>query len=519
MPQRMRRKNQGLQDWLGAVAIGGLLLLALTSMHFDPVWLAVLAALIVGGAAFANAELGVLLALITLSIPIAASNPLVAICFVVVAFSMERFLGSDGGRVFLLVALAVLGAWLGPVWAAPALAGVLMGPAEGALAAALACATVELWGLVTGRAALGVTVTGGASSPLLSFVHAPTTLLSGRWLVSSFGSISGAKVSALFGTVSHANHVSALLLQPVIWALGAVVAGVVGRRAGAAHNRWLSLAAVGLGVIAIAAQVVLTSAMLSLPTSSSALAIAVVSSLIAGLALAALFAWVFPLEPIVVPPVVRRSSMATEDADVDELLRLIATAEDKLATEHTSTRVVLITDMKSFSRMTEEDGSVVSAKAIQRHRDLLIPIITRHGGCGKSTGGDGVVAAFESAAAATQASIEAQTALAEHNVSHVDEREVHVRMGLAAGEVVLDKGGRPFIGSGLNLAARVMNLADGDQILATGDVAAAVGQIVSTHSFGEFELKNIARPVELVEILWDPERPPHDPRTAPDAEA
>jgi adenylate cyclase len=206
--------------------------------------------------------------------------------------------------------------------------------------------------------------------------------------------------------------------------------------------------------------------------------------------------------------------MATEDADVDELLRLIATAEDKLATEHTSTRVVLITDMKSFSTMTEEDGSVLTAKAIQRHRDLIIPIITGHGGCGKSTGGDGVVAAFENADVALAAAVEAQRSLAEHNATHANEREIHVRMGLAAGEVVLDKGGRPFIGAALNLAARVMNLADGGQILATGDVAAAAlnGEVPS-FSFGEFRLKNIAKPVEVVEILWGAGQRPKDPRT------
>ena len=85
-------------------------------------------------------------------------------------------------------------------------------------------------------------------------------------------------------------------------------------------------------------------------------------------------------------------------------------------------------------------------------------------------------------------------------------------MGIAAGEVVLDKGGRPFIGAGLNLAARVMNLADGGQIFATagvGDAAAAVS--VPIASFGEFELKNIARPVEIVESPL--ERRPGAPRS------
>ena len=516
MPQRMRRKNADVQTWARAIVIGLVLWLALHSLGVSPLWLGAFAAIAVAAIALANAELAVLLALITLSVPIAASNPLIAIGFIVLAFSMERFLGSNGGCVFLLIALAVAGAWLGPVWATPALAGLLMGPAEGALAAVLACATVELWGVLTGQPIMGATITGGTTA-VLSFAHAPETLLSSAWLTKAFGSINGASVGALYSSLLHAHHGAALILQPAVWALGAVVAGIVGRRATSVGRPWLSLGAAGAGVGVVAAGTVVLRMLLSLPIPTAALAWATVASLVVAAGIAALLSWAFPLDTVASAPPARPSSLATEDADVDELLRLIATAEDKLANDHTSSRVVLITDMKSFSRMTEEDGSVLTAKAIQRHRDLLIPIINEHGGCGKSTGGDGVVAAFESACAAITAAAQAQRALAEHNATHPDEREVHVRMGLAAGEVVLDGGGRPFIGAALNLAARVMNLADGGQVLATGDVAAAGASAgVPTHSFGEFELKNIAKPVEIVEIMWDQAREPHDPRIASD---
>jgi class 3 adenylate cyclase len=242
-------------------------------------------------------------------------------------------------------------------------------------------------------------------------------------------------------------------------------------------------------------------------------ALSLISSI--GVAMVFVAAWELAFPPIKVASKVpmRKASIATEDADVDELLHLIATAEDKLATNHTSVRVVMITDMKSFSRMTEEDGSVATAKAIQRHRDLLLPIIQRHNGCGKSTGGDGLVAAFESPADALVAAAEIQRTLSAHNTEHPNEREIWVRIGLASGEVVLDKGGRPFIGAGLNLAARVMNLADGGQVFSAADVSmAAVGVGLPTHSFGEFELKNIARPVEIAELLWAPDQQPRDPR-------
>jgi adenylate cyclase len=197
---------------------------------------------------------------------------------------------------------------------------------------------------------------------------------------------------------------------------------------------------------------------------------------------------------------------------VDELLRLIATAEDKLSAQHTTTKTVMITDMKSFSRMAEEDGSMLTAKAVQRHRDLLLPIIEAHRGHGKSTGGDGLVAAFDVPSDAINAAAEMQAALARYNASHPDEREMTVRIGIAEGEVVLDRGGRPFIGTALNLAARVMNLADGGQAFSTSEVASRAKGRWTMHSHGQFSLKNISTPIEVIEVLWADGQLPLDPR-------
>jgi len=230
-------------------------------------------------------------------------------------------------------------------------------------------------------------------------------------------------------------------------------------------------------------------------------------------AFAAVFERVFAVVPVVPRALAAQpTSMAAEDADVDELLRLVATAEEKLATQHTTNKVVMITDMKSFARITEEDGSIVTAKAIQQHRDLLLPVIETHKGHGKSTGGDGLVAAFDEPADALGAAIEMLRALDEHNRTHPGGREMVVRIGVARGEVVLDKGGRPFIGAALNLAARVMNLADGGQAFATADVTHKAGKGFAVHSHGAFELKNIASPVEVVELLWHEEQTAREPR-------
>jgi class 3 adenylate cyclase len=209
--------------------------------------------------------------------------------------------------------------------------------------------------------------------------------------------------------------------------------------------------------------------------------------------------WVFTPEQ----PVAAKSSADSDDADVDELLRMISSAEEELASKHTVVQTVLITDMKSFSRLTQELGSTETAKLVQRHRDLLLPVIGRHGGKGKPTGGDGLLAAFAAPADALAAAVEMQQALDGYNSSRPGEEAVLVRAGVASGEVVLDNGGKPFLGDALNLAARVMGLADGGQVFTTGLDAAAAGDLpFGSKDHGGFRLKNIALPVDIVEVFW-----------------
>ena len=512
--KQVRHKNEPLLVWLRAVAVAGVTWVGLNAMHVNPGWLSVTFALVAGMLTLAATELGVLAAVFALSIPMIAAQPLLGLGALILGVIAIRYLGADGGRAFLVVGISVIGAFFGPVWAGAALAGCLLGAGEGAVAAAVACVIVEALGVGLGRQAIGLVITGGPPIVLVSFDQMPATILSAVWLRESFSGLGTDSVNQVIGGISGITQPLVLVAQPAVWAVGAAAAGMIRAEALRRNNTILSLLAAVAGTIIPALGALVAFSMAGIPVPWTAFAIALLSSAVVAVAVVAAWERVFRAEQRAPAAPARRMSMSSEDADVDELLRLIATAEDKLASQHTATKVVLITDMKSFSSMTEEDGSVATAKAIQRHRDLLIPIIASKGGSGKSTGGDGLVAAFDSAAPALAAAAAMQAALAEHNAAHPGEREIWVRMGLATGEVVCDKGGRPFIGAALNLAARVMNLADGGQVFATGEVAAAAASVgLGSVSFGDFELKNIALPVEIVEILWDGAQQPHDPRT------
>ncbi len=518
MSEGKARRSTSAYRWLSAVTYGAVTFAALSAVSFKPSWGSALLALLAGVGALVSSELATVIAVIAISLPVIAVAPLLGVVMLVVGLAATTFLAGGYGRTFIIIALSIAGAAYGPVWAAAAVAGVLLGVSEGAIVAIVAAIIVELTGLALGKELFGAVLVG-AHAPLVDFAKSPQNLFTFSWVLPALKSVGADDAKRLASAFTAATHPVVLVLQPVAWGLGAAIAAEAKRRSRSLGELAASSVGAGLGVLAMAALSALALAVAGVTVPGSAMVKAALSSLVVAVAFAALWEKLFPLTeaerhihgvtPVAAPA---RPGVATDDADVDELLRLIATAEDKLTTEHTTQKVVMITDMKSFSAMTEQDGSVLTAKAIQRHRDLLLPVIEQYHGCGKSTGGDGLVAAFDVRSDALAAAAQMQRMLSAYNAEHGSERDLLVRIGIAQGEVVLDRHGRPFIGAALNLAARVMNLADGGQAFSTAVVASAADEAgVAVASLGDYELKNIAKPVEVFEVLWADGQQPRPP--------
>lgn len=510
-PTASTRRNSEALRWLRAGVFAGVTLMALRPTGFYPAALDALLSLTAATLALFSPGLGILAFVVALSVPLMAADLVVGGLFLVVGFVAIQYLAQDDAASFVVIALAFVAARYGLGWAVVALAGYMLGTAEGAVAALVACLAIEASGILLGRETAGMLATGGAPPGLVSFGGIEDPLKFG-WVPDAVRSVAPGE---LVGALASAKHVALLIAQPLLWAGGAAVAGSLRRPARAPKRLAFGFMAVGAAVAALAVTGVIAMAASQGPVPADKLVAAGGMSLVVALIGVAVWESVFPPAPIAEPALVATSSMNAEDADVDELLRLIASAEEELASKHTVQGVVMITDMKSFSKMTEEEGSVISAKLIQRHRDLLLPVIAEHGGKGKSTGGDGLVAAFEDARQALAAAIKMQRALDEYNATGSGEREMWIRIGIAHGEIVLDKGGRPFIGAALNQAARVMNLGDGGQVMVADDVVGWAGRdTFNACSHGRYALKNIAEPVEVFELLWadgqEPKPPPFE---------
>ncbi len=504
MPQpRLVRHNAKLLPWLRAFALGGATAAALAAMPFYPAYLSVILALAVGALALVAPSIAALLLVGVVAPPVLAADFVVGALFLIVGFSATQYLGADRAQGFVIITLACVAVAVHAEWAIAVLAGYLLGAGPGAIAALLACLLIQFAGALLGQQHLGGVFTGGMQPGVVSFESAPDAPLTFKWLA---GSIAAAAPSRVVSAIVSVKPVALLVVQPLLWGAGAALGGIFHRPHEGA-NRFTAAAGLAGVTVILAATTALAFELLGAEIPLATLGVATIVSAVLAAGVGVVTELLFylsaarrPVEDASAPGV---HGVRAEDADVDELLRLIASAEDELASRHTTEKVVMLTDMKAFSAMTEEVGSMASAKLVQRQRDLLIPIIDHHNGHGKSTGGDGLVAAFDSAADAIAAAIGMQRALSEYCNSGRATERIMIRIGIARGEVVLDKGGRPFIGAALNLAARVMDLADGGSIMTTSDLADEAGLAAEDRvDLGVFELKNIQTAVSVTDVRY-----------------
>lgn len=496
------RKHDSLLRYLVAITLGAVTWLALGRMPFYPDWLELVLA--AGAVAFAvvspgNASIAIVAAV---SLPIVAADFVLGMIFLIGGLMATQYLSMGRAGAFVLAAVGLALIPLHAEWAAVAAAGLLVGRNRGAAAGAAVATGAIAIGVALGVPYVGTLVAGGIAPGLISLSTPPADAMTFGWFIAA---MKAADITALVGAVRAVPQPLLVVAQVLVWA----AAGAIGGSLAGARQQATRLAGVAGAWAALAVGSVALNTLQGSPIPTSTLATTAAVSLPVALALGAAAVWVFPTQTVSAP----RVAEPARERDVDELLRAIASAEDELATRHNTEAVVLITDMKSFSAMTEELGSVGAAKIVQRHRDLLLPIIASHHGSGAPTGGDGLVACFRSPADAVAAAIKMQRALEGYTGSDRSPHELSVRIGIASGEVVLDAAGVPFLGAALNLAARVMDLADGGRIMMTSYISSAAAlDPEERYRHGEFKLKNIAEAIPVAEVLWRPGMKPQEIR-------
>lgn len=153
----------------------------------------------------------------------------------------------------------------------------------------------------------------------------------------------------------------------------------------------------------------------------------------------------------------------------------------------TSARVValLFTDLVGSTALLQRLGDDVAEKLRRTHFSLIRRAVKAAGGNEVKTLGDGLMAVFASPVQATRCAVDVQRAIDEHNRGQAAGEELHLRVGLHAGEPIEAEG--DFHGTSVVVARRLCDAAQGGQILASELVAGLVG------SRGGFLFRRVAQ--------------------------
>ena len=165
------------------------------------------------------------------------------------------------------------------------------------------------------------------------------------------------------------------------------------------------------------------------------------------------------------------------------------------------TVTVLITDLVGSTQLESRVGPVVAEELREEHFGLLRDAVGEAGGREVKNTGDGLMAAFESAAAAVSCAISIQQRFERRNRSAVE--PLLLKAGVSAGDASTAEGdvfGMPVIE-----AARLCERCSAGQILAKELVAhLAAGRGYAFTSVGALELKGLPEPLSAVEVQWEP---------------
>ncbi len=168
-----------------------------------------------------------------------------------------------------------------------------------------------------------------------------------------------------------------------------------------------------------------------------------------------------------------------------------------MAREERRLAAIVSADVVGYSRLMGADEAGTLA-AFRSHRaELIDPKIAEHGGRIVKTMGDGLLVEFASVVEAVQCAVAVQQGMAERNAGVAQDRRIVFRIGVNLGDVIID--GDDIFGGGVNLAARLQELAEPGTVCLSGTVHDHVGDKLDLafEDTGEHAVKNIARPVRV----------------------
>ena len=158
----------------------------------------------------------------------------------------------------------------------------------------------------------------------------------------------------------------------------------------------------------------------------------------------------------------------------------------------------LFADLRDYTRYVESHGDQAAATLLEAYRSLVRAAVAEQGGAEIKTEGDSFYVVFPSASSAVQCGLAILASAAESRAAHG--APVAVGIGVHAGETVETPEG--YVGSAVNVAARVCSEARAGELLVTDTVRALTRTFLPVQFVDRRSrrLKGIAEPIVLFRV-------------------
>jgi TolB-like protein/class 3 adenylate cyclase len=163
---------------------------------------------------------------------------------------------------------------------------------------------------------------------------------------------------------------------------------------------------------------------------------------------------------------------------------------------------IMFTDVKDFSKKMGEN-EIAAMEILKVHDHIMRDVVAKYGGVVIKSLGDSLMVDFPSAVNAVRCAIEAQERFWKYNTNKPEFEKIQIRIGIHLGDVI--NLGNDIYGDGVNIAARIEAITEPNRICVSAEIYNQVKNKmpVRAYNMGVIDLKNIAEPVEVYQLLLD----------------
>jgi class 3 adenylate cyclase/tetratricopeptide (TPR) repeat protein len=164
---------------------------------------------------------------------------------------------------------------------------------------------------------------------------------------------------------------------------------------------------------------------------------------------------------------------------------------------------VLFTDVVGSTTFFKTHGDIRGREMLRTHHHMAMSIVEEYGGSLIKEVGDSVLVYFPDPVEALKAAMKMQQRFLLHNRESSPEDEIHVRIGLHHGKVIVEE--KDIYGDVVNVAAKLTNLAGGDQIFVSHEVYESTREnpLVRFERIDFWNMKNVPDGLSIYKVIWE----------------